>query len=88
MIYRHAMAFKYVISSDMTFDGYIPITSTQLRVRPARLAAPREGATVYLSPCDEYDEATNKINRELVGDLAIRYGVIAGIQMHKFLNLN
>lgn len=89
MIYENAIAFKYVISGGMKFeDGYIPITATQQGARPARLAAPRPGAPVYLSPCDEYDDQMNEFNRQMVGQLAIKYGVIAGLQLHKFLKLD
>lgn len=88
MIYERAKAFKYVISTSMQFDGCVPITATQSGARPARLALPRIGAPVYLSPMDEGDEAKNKANRRLVGQLAIEYGVIAGLQVHKFLELD
>jgi 7-carboxy-7-deazaguanine synthase len=87
MIRQHATAFKYVISQRDLHDGYLPITATQPKARPTRLAAPRDGAPVYLSPCDEYDEQQNKLNRELVGKLARQHDVIAGIQLHKLLNL-
>lgn len=93
MIRQKAIAFKYVISGGMAYVdddrafGYVPITATQPGTRPARLALPREDAPVYLSPCDEYDEGRNAFNRQLVGELAMRYGAIAGIQLHKFLDL-
>ena len=85
---RHAFAFKYVISTHDDHDGYIPITATQPDARPARLATPRDGATVYLSPCDEYDVEKNATNRRLVGKLAMRHNVFAGLQLHKFLELD
>lgn len=91
MILKHAMAFKYVISGSQKFGGgplgYIPITATQPGARPAMLAAPRQDALVYLSPMDEQDDDRNEFNRELVGRLAIEFCLIAGIQLHKFLNL-
>lgn len=89
MIHKHAVAFKYVISGGQQFShekfGYVPITATQPGARPAQLALPRNDAPVYLSPCDEQDEFRNQFNRQLVGQLAIQHGVIAGIQLHKFL---
>jgi len=87
MAYEKATAFKYVIDIEQKFDGFIPITATQAGARPARLATPRPGAPVYLSPMDTYDEARNKANCSLVADLAIRYGCIAGLQLHKFMGL-
>ncbi len=87
-IYDHAAAFKYVISTGMQFDTFIPITNTQPGARPAKLATPRPQAPVYLSPMDEYDEIKNKNNRKLVGEMAMRYGCIAGLQLHKFMELD
>jgi organic radical activating enzyme len=88
-VYRHARAFKYVISTGQIFDDSypVPITATQPEARPNRLALPRRGAAVYLSPMDEGDETANAANRKLVGELAIRFGVIAGIQLHKFIGV-
>lgn len=92
MIREHAVAFKYVISGGQMFSdasyGYVPITATQPGARPAQLAIPRDDALVYLSPCDEGDPASNAFNRKLVGELALRHGVIAGLQLHKFLDLD
>jgi 7-carboxy-7-deazaguanine synthase len=92
MIYSNAMAFKYVLSSySQLFDhgefGYVPIAATQPGSRSARLALPNPEALIYLSPCDEQDEEKNRVNRRLVGRLAIKYGVLAGLQMHKYLEL-
>jgi 7-carboxy-7-deazaguanine synthase len=90
MIYEHAKAFKYVIDVEQNFSDdypYVPITATQPGARPARLATPRPGAPVYLSPCDTYDEEHNARNRQLVADLALRYNVIASCQLHKVLQI-
>lgn len=88
MIYQKATAFKYIIKWGEEFDGYIPITATQSGARSAKLAEPRKGAAVYLSPCDEYEAARNVFNIELVGKLAIKHGVIAGVQLHKLMHLD
>jgi organic radical activating enzyme len=85
---QHAAAFKYVISKDDDHSGYIPITATQPGTAPVRLAAPRKGAPVYLSPCDEYNETTNTKNRRLVADLALSHNAIAGLQMHKYFGVD
>lgn len=92
MIHAHAKAFKYVISGSQQFGGgefgYIPIVATQPNARPAQLALPRRDALIYLSPCDERDELLNRFNRRLVGRLAMEFGVIAGLQMHKYMELD
>ena len=88
MIRRHALAFKYVISTHDDHDTYVPITATQPGTKPNRLAVSRFGAPVYLSPCDEYDEKQNEKNRKLVAQLALKYNVIAGLQLHKFLGVD
>jgi organic radical activating enzyme len=94
MIYDKADAFKYVIDHAAEYNltdprfGYIPIMATQSGARSARLATPREGAPVYLSPCDRYDENSNRLNHLLVATLAMKYNCIAGIQLHKILHLD
>lgn len=88
MVLANAVAFKYVVDIQMEFDGFLPITATQAGARPARLAAPRPGAPVYLSPMDTGDEARNATNRRLVGQLALAHGCIAGIQLHKFIGVD
>ena len=88
MAKKYAMAFKYIISSLNLHDGFIPITATQPGATPKRLASPRAHAPVYLSPCDEYDDTINQANRKLVGDLAMKYDVIGGLQLHKFMGLD
>lgn len=87
--FRHARAFKYVISNSSTHTNEgVPITATQPGAGPKPLAGPRPGAPVYLSPMDEYDERLNSLNRQLVAKLAMRHGYIAGLQMHKFLEVD
>lgn len=88
--YAHAIAFKYVIDVQQAFadDSYIPTAATQPASKPRRLAAPRPGAPVYLSPMDTYDKNRNALNRELVSHLAMKHRVIAGVQLHKILGLN
>lgn len=87
-IYSRAVAFKYLIDHRDQHYTFVPITSTQAHTRSRRLAEPRPGAPVYLNPLDTYDENLNSINRQLVGRLAMRYGVHAGLQLHKFLALD
>lgn len=88
-IRARADAFKYVIKgSDKHTDFGIPITNTQdFKAEARALAEPREGVPIYLSPCDEYNEFNNADNRRRVGELAMRYGHIAGLQLHKLLGI-
>lgn len=87
-IYQEAAAFKYVIDCEMRFEGFIPVTATQAGARVKRLAAPRPGAPVYLSPMDTGDTSRNTANRSLVAKLAMEYGCIAGLQLHKFMEVD
>lgn len=96
MIYEYASAFKYVISGGDENDPLkllfstagIPIIATQPGARTAELASPRDGAPVYLSPMDEGDAYLNSRNRKLVALLALRHGYIAGVQLHKLLEMD
>lgn len=89
-IYENADAFKYVIQAGQTDqDDGLPVMSTQKQGEQARLARPRPGAPVYLSPCDEgaNNPEQTTANHRAVADLAMRYGYRAGIQLHKIFNL-
>jgi 7-carboxy-7-deazaguanine synthase len=89
MITKYATCFKYVVgqSTNMTAGG-LPQANTQQEDGKLRdLAAPRPGCPVYLSPMDEYDEDVNAKNRKRVGFLALQHGYIAGVQMHKLLEI-
>jgi len=88
MIFKHAYCFKYVVGADTQMQGSSILTNTQKEGGAVRaLAAPRPGAPVYISPLDEYDEAINAANRKKVGGLALAYGFIAGVQLHKLLDI-
>lgn len=84
-----AKAFKYIIDVNDQFDvdDPVPITATQANTKPRKLAAPRKGAPVYLSPCDTGDLVHNQQNMSKVADLALRFNAIAGVQLHKILNI-
>jgi hypothetical protein len=77
-----------ISAKNIVEDGYLPVMATQPGTRPSKLAAPRPGVPVYLSPMDEQDETINAANRRAVAQLAIRYNVIAGIQLHKFMEMD
>lgn len=91
-IYRHAHYFKYVIDARMEFEDWIPITATQPGARAKRLASPRPGAPVFLSPMYTGDGDQDADNVRKVGELAKRYSglgnpIRAGIQLHRLLDL-
>lgn len=88
--FEHAIAFKYIISSETIFTARgIPCASTQDKeMLPMRLALPRADAPVYLSPCDEYDPIKNAANIKAVAKAAIEYGHIAGVQLHKIFEVD
>jgi 7-carboxy-7-deazaguanine synthase len=50
-------------------------------------ARPPKGAKVWLSPCNEYDEEKNLRNRLMVGQLCMKHGYRAQVQLHMYLNL-
>lgn len=86
--WERATAFKYVIRHGETAeDDGLPNVSTQQPGKIARLARPRPGAPVYLSPCDDYDEEANKANRMAVAEIAMKFGYRAGCQLHKYLDV-
>lgn len=86
----HAKCFKYVIrAGEVDPEDGLPLTNTQVAGgSPARLARPKhEGIPIYLSPMDEGDEARNFLNRRAVAESAMKFGYIAGLQLHKFMDL-
>lgn len=86
-IEKHAMAYKYVIDYRMSFDGPVPIFSTQRELVHQKLAAPPPDTPIYLSPMDTQNEKHNARNRQLVAAMAKEYGCYAGLQMHKFFEV-
>lgn len=90
LIHKHAFAFKYVIRAG---DVALPTWNTQARQNSVLtgglggMAAPRDGAPVYLSPCDEGDIEKNRANMQAVRDLAMSHDYIAGVQLHKLLDI-
>lgn len=88
-ILEHAHAFKYVVQQGHTDpDDGLPVTNTQVENgKPRRLARPRSGAPVYLSPMDVCDHDRNKLNLQEVARLAKQYPYRAGVQLHKLMEL-
>ena len=87
MIKKHAIAFKYVIrAGELEGDG-LPGGGTQVRGSVSVLARPRDGAPVYLSPCDEGNPERNALNLQAAVASAMEHNYIAGIQMHKLMGV-
>jgi 7-carboxy-7-deazaguanine synthase len=85
--------WKYVILAGGTSeaDG-LPNISTQPESETRNMGTPcrppeRDGVTIWLSPCDEENEADNRENRMEVGRLALQHNYRAGLQVHKYLEL-
>lgn len=88
-IHDIAHAFKYVIQAgEVDPEDGLPLTNTQQENgKPHRLARPRPGAPVYLSPMDLYDPVKNAANIKQVRDIAQKFPYRAAVQLHKILNV-
>ncbi|MCB9542907.1 MAG: 7-carboxy-7-deazaguanine synthase QueE [Myxococcales bacterium] len=81
-------AFKYVIAADeVDDDDGLPIMSTQVPGRRARIARPRSGAPVYVMPRDDHDTAANRRNILATAAVATRFGYTMTCQLHKLAEL-
>lgn len=86
-----ARAWKYVLdhrSVDQS-DG-LPIRALE-HTAPVGVARPpwrlvAEGR-VYLNPCDTGDAAHNALNLDAVKRSCTRFGYVAGVQLHKLMNV-
>lgn len=82
-----ASAFKYVLDhrSVDPEDG-LPMLALG---HPAKtgVARPRFGRPIYVNPFDAGDVEENKKNLAAVVASCMKYGYIAGVQMHKIMNL-
>ena len=89
-IHDHAHAFKYVIrAGEVSTEDGLPFTNTQVEGgKKEKLARPRRGAPVYLSPMDEgHGLYANVPNLRQVAASSKNFGYIAGLQVHKYLDL-
>lgn len=83
-----ACAYKYVVSAEfVNEDDGLPITALGHTANP-QLARPPHGVPVYVQPCDTNDAEHNYHNAQKVAQIAMRYGYIAQLQMHKLLGLD
>lgn len=88
-IAHRAKCVKYVIGADTRFtDRGVPYANTQAQDGEARPLASIDNVPVYYSPLDEYDAAKNKANHKAVAMAALRFGGIAGVQMHKLFEVD
>jgi organic radical activating enzyme len=85
----YAAAFKYVLQEGAVDESdLLPLQALGHKATP-RVARPPEGyrGPIFVTPMDEKDEAKNDLNLQLVARAALRHGYIAGVQLHKLLNL-
>lgn len=89
-----AGAFKYVLDhASIDQEDGLPITALEYHfdkrvARPPMLRAMgAKTAPIYLSPFDTGDEISNAMNQEAVAKSAMKFGYIAGVQLHKILRL-
>ena len=88
----YAAAFKYVIRAGYyDLETGIPNHDTQCDgiFTKGTLAPPPPRCPVYLSPCDEgEDHVATSFNTEIVAKIAMKYGYTAGLQLHKYFNVD
>ena len=70
-------AVKFIISASNPDYNFIP-----------KLWQEEKEIPVYIQPMDEYDEAKNKDNIELVKKLVLEEGYFLSLQTHKILGID
>ncbi len=92
----HITAYKYIIRHGEPFDEQdgLPITDTQTKGRPSRIARPLSNQfnaittiPIYVQACDEQDRLKNKLNLECAAATAMKHGYILSVQLHKLVGL-
>lgn len=87
--HRLARAFKYVLSYDQVepSDG-LPLRALMHKASP-HIARPNEKfkGDIYVNPEDSKDPIINRLNLQAVVNSCMKHGYIAGIQLHKLLDL-
>ena len=96
-IAEHCSHWKYVIKATEVDEAGLPNRSTQMADGPLRpLYRPAlekivncwsSDASIWVSPCDEYDIVKNKANLEAVRDIALKHGYWVSLQTHKILGV-
>ncbi len=91
-IRQNAIAWKYIIKAgEISDEDGLPIMSTQIEGREARLARPPDDFPldkIYLSPCDVQDEGWNKANTRLAAELCLKHGYRLSLQVHKLVGVD
>ncbi len=85
----YATAFKYVLTADeLDPDDMLPLRALGHKATP-RVARPPLGyrGPIYVNPMDEKDTERNAANLRAVAEASLRHGYIAGMQLHKLLEL-
>ncbi|MGL5734710.1 MAG: hypothetical protein ACRCYS_07580, partial [Beijerinckiaceae bacterium] len=85
----YATAFKYVLQEgNVVEEDLLPKEALRHKATP-HVARPPLGykGPIYVNPMDEKDAQANQRNLQLVARAALRHGYIAGVQMHKYMNL-
>lgn len=86
---KHAAAFKYVLQEgNVDEEDLLPLQALMHKATP-RVARPPDfyQGPIYVNPMDEKDPERNRANLQLVARAALRHGYIAGVQMHKYMEL-
>ncbi|WWO96973.1 MAG: 7-carboxy-7-deazaguanine synthase QueE [Candidatus Dasytiphilus stammeri] len=80
--------YKYIVAHGEinTQDG-LPAFCTQIKGKHIKLFRPPRGKPIYLMPRDDYNPEGNKQNRITCIEVAMKYGRIFNIQLHKYLQL-
>jgi 7-carboxy-7-deazaguanine synthase len=83
-----AYAFKYVLQYGEVDADRLPLRALGHKAAP-RVARPGPNyrGPIYVNPMDEKDPIANIRNLNLVARAALNHGYIAGVQMHKLMNL-
>lgn len=84
-----AAAFKYVLQAgQINEEDMLPLKALNHPANP-QVARPPLGFTgpIYVNPMDEKDPELNKLNHACVARAALAHGYIAGVQLHKILEL-
>lgn len=87
--WEHATAFKYVLTADeLDPEDMLPLRALGHKATP-RVARPPLGyrGPIYVNPMDEKDPQRNAANLRTVAEASLRHGYVAGMQLHKLLEL-
>jgi len=80
--------FKYIVgANDMVTEEGV-FTATQPGAKPAFLARPKEGATVWIQPRDDQDAEKNRENVMFARDICLKYGHRLSMQVHKLIEVD